>query len=130
MMCLDSDCIIDFLKGKNDAINIIEKYKNEVITTEVSVFEIFFGIYLKKEIDENELITANNFFSSIEVFPFDGKCGHIAANILASLFKKGKSIEQNDCFIAAIMKKNKCDKIITKNEKHFSRIEGIKVINY
>jgi len=133
MICLDSDCIIDFLKGKEDAIKVVKKYKDELVTTEINVFEIFFGIYIKKEVDEKEIIAATNFFSSFnsdEVFSFDAKCGYIGAEILADLFKKGKAIEQNDCFIAAIMKKNRCDRIITRNEKHFSRIDGIKVVGY
>lgn len=130
MICIDSDCIIDFLKGKENAIKTIEKYKYELMTTEISVFEIFFGVYIQKEINENEIMTAENFFNSIDVFSFNKECGNISAKILTNLIKNGKTIEQNDCFIAAIMKKNRCDKIITRNEKHFSRIEGIKVIGY
>ena len=133
MICLDSDCIIDFLKGKEDAVKAVEKYKDELVTTEINVFEIFFGIYAKKEIDENEIITATDFFSSFksgEVFSFDEKCGHISAKILADLFKKGNIIEQNDCFILGMMRKNGCNKILTRNEKHFSRIDGINVVSY
>ena len=54
MICLDSDCIIDFLKGKKEAINVINKYNEEIITTEINVFEVLFGIYLKKEVSEKQ----------------------------------------------------------------------------
>ena len=39
MICLDSDCIIDFLKGKKEAVDLVRKYKEEVITTEINRFE-------------------------------------------------------------------------------------------
>jgi len=128
MICLDSTCIIDYLKGNKKAIGIFEKYKNELTTTEINVFEIFHGIYLKQKFDEEEI--AKEFFNSIEVMPFDKTCGKIAAKIFTDLDKIGQYIEQNDCFIAAIMKKNRCEEVLTRNEKHFSRIKDIKVVSY
>lgn len=130
MICIDSDCIIDFLKGKEQAVKIIRKYQEEAVSTEISVFEIFFGVYSKKNISENEELAAKNFFNSMEVLPFNQQCGEISSKILTSLIKGGNIIDQNDCFIASIMIKNGCDKIITKNEKHFSKIKGIKIIYY
>ena len=52
MICLESDIIIDFLRGKEKAINTVNKLKDEIITTEINAFEVFYGIYLKKEINE------------------------------------------------------------------------------
>ncbi|MBS3080614.1 type II toxin-antitoxin system VapC family toxin [Candidatus Pacearchaeota archaeon] len=130
MICLDSDCIIDFLKGKKEAINVINKYNEEIITTEINVFEVLYGIYLKKEVSEKQEYIAKEFLNSIIKFSFDKKCGEISAKLLSSLTKKGEAINQNDCFIASIMIKNNCNKIITNNVKHFSRIKEIKVISY
>ncbi len=130
MICIDSDCIIDFLKGKEKAVKIIEQYKEEVMTTEISIFEILFGIYIKKDINEKEQFAAKEFFDSITVFPFDSECGEISAKILTFLIKKGMRIEQNDCFISSIMIKNGCERIITRNKEHFSRIKDIHVISY
>lgn len=126
MICLDSDCIIDFLKGKKEAINVINKYNEEIITTEINIFEVLFGIYLKKEVSEKQEHITKEFLNSIIKFPFDKKCGEISAKLLASLIKKGETINQNDCFIASIMIKNNCNKIITNNVKHFSKIKEIK----
>ncbi len=30
MICLDSDCIIDFLKGKKEIIELVEKYRKRL----------------------------------------------------------------------------------------------------
>ncbi|MEK6824321.1 MAG: type II toxin-antitoxin system VapC family toxin [Nanoarchaeota archaeon] len=131
MICLDSTVIIDFLKGREEAINIIGIYMNDgLATTELTIFEIFAGIYLKKSISENEVIKATEFFNSINVLSFDKTCGEKAARIYAFLSNSGNLIEQNDVFISAIMIKNGCEKIITRNEKHFLKIDGIKVVRY
>ncbi len=98
------------------------------MTTEINKFEVLFGIYLKKDIDEGERNTAKLFFDSLEVLAFG--CGEEAARILARLCSDGKIINQNDCFISAIMIKNGCKTILTKNKKHFERIEGLEVFSY
>lgn len=130
MISLDSDCIIDFLKGKKEAIEIVEKNKESIVTTEINVFEVFLGIYLKREISEREESSARDFFNSINILPLKKGSGKLAAKILSDLSKKGQLIGQNDCISAAIMLKNQCSQIITHNEKHFSKIKEIKVIGY
>ena len=130
MICLDSDCLIDFLKGKREAVEIIEKHKDSVLTTEINVFEVFLGIYLKKEISEKEESSARDFFNSTNILAFKKGSGKLAAKILSNLSKNGQVIGQNDCMTAAIMLKNQCNQIITRNEKHFSKIKELKVIPY
>lgn len=132
MICLDSTTIIDFLKNKKEAVAVIRDYREQdsLITTEISAFEIFAGIYLKDNINNEELNRVIEFFKSIDVLPFDELCGQEAAQIYATLSKSGKMIEEADIFISAIMKKNGCLNIITRNKEHFLRINGIKVIGY
>ena len=130
MICLDSDCIIDYLKGRKEAIEVVSNYKDEVVTTEITVFEVFYGIHTKKDFNEKEEIIAKEFFDSIPVFPFDKGCGERSAKIFASLIKRGKLIEQNDIFIASVILNNGLSEIITRNKKHFSKIKGLKVIGY
>jgi len=129
MICIDSDFIIDFLKGKQNAVETMRKYKDSIVTTEISKFEVLFGIYVKNDnIDEER--SAQSFFDSIDILSFDNGCGKEAARILVSLNKEGNIIEQNDCFIAAIIKIHGCHKIITGNVKHFKRIKGLNVESY
>jgi len=130
MICLDSTCIIDFLKGKKEAISIVEEYKEEIMTTEINAFEVFFGIHQKQTISLKEVNSAEEFFNSIEILPFDAECGKSASKILTSLIKAGKMIDQNDALIASILEKNGIKSIITKNIKHFSNIFGLNIISY
>jgi tRNA(fMet)-specific endonuclease VapC len=129
MICLDSDAIIDYLNGKKDAIDAVEKYSDELVTTEINVFEVFYGIYAKKDYKDEESI-ASNFFNSVNVLGCNKGSGKLGAEILALLNRKGMTIEQNDCLIASIILKNGFNRILTKNKKHFDRIENMKVVEY
>ena len=128
MICIDSDCIIDFLKGKKEVIDMIKNYDGELVTTEINKFEVLFGIYLKDKLNEAEENVVLSFFESIDILSFGKSYGKTAAKILTSLRKRGVTIDQNDCFTASIMIKNGCRDIITRNKKHFSSIKGINVI--
>lgn len=128
MICIDTDCIIDFLKEKEEAVSLFNRYKDEIVTTEINVFEVFIGIYTKGDYFDKEE-SALKFFNSLDILKIHG-WGKKSAEILANLIKGGNIIEQNDCFIAVIMLVNGCNKIITRNKKHYSRINGIEVLSY
>jgi len=130
MIGLDSDCIIDFLRAKQNAIDIISANKGLIITTEINKFEVLFGIYKRKDMCEEEKILADKLFSNITVLPFDEGCAKIAAQQLGNLSKEGNIIDSHDMFVGAILLKNECPKIITRNIKDYSRIDGIEVISY
>ena len=129
MICADSNFIIDFLKNKDGAVSIFHRYKEDIATTEINIFEVFSGIYsLKKDITQEDSI-ADSFFDSIPILN-SNHFGKLSAKHFIDLIKRGKEIGQNDCFIAAIMFENGCNQIITKDKEHFERIKGIKIISY
>ena len=130
MICLDSDCIIDFLKGEPEAVQAVESHRDTVITTEINLFEVMFGIYLKKHARSEEVQAAKQLFESLNVLPFGHGCGELAAKLLALLARRGKMVGQNDALIAATILKNGCHEILTRNVKHYSRIDGIRVVTY
>lgn len=130
MIFIDSDCIIDFLRGDEKAVNIVADNLGEIVTSELNSFEVFFGIFNKRDIPKNELLSAEKFFETVNVLGFDSQCGKISAKILCDLKRRGVEINQNDCLIASVMFKNGIDKIITQNNKHFSKIKGLKVLGY
>ena len=130
MILIDSDCIVDFLRGDEKAIKILGKNVGSIVTSELNSFEVFFGIFIHKNIPKDELFSAERFFESIKILSFDYQCGKIAAKMLSELRNKGEEINQNDCLIASVMIKNGITKIITRNKKHFGKIKDLKVIGY
>lgn len=130
MICLDSDCIIDFLKGKPEAVQAVESHRDSVITTEINVFEVLFGIHFKKHAGPEEAQAAKQLFESLDVLPFGQGCGELAAKSLALLSRRGSMVGQNDALIAATILTNGCREILTRNVKHYSRIDGVRVVTY
>ncbi|MFX1525581.1 MAG: type II toxin-antitoxin system VapC family toxin, partial [Promethearchaeota archaeon] len=70
------------------------------------------------------------FISSMEIFPLGYKEAIKAAEIYESLEANGQLIDDNDILTIGIMVSNGISKIITKNVKHFEKIEQIEIINY
>ncbi len=70
------------------------------------------------------------FISSMEIYPLGYKEAEKAAEIYDLLESQGHRLDDNDILIAGIMLTNGIQEIITKNIKHFERIEGIEIIEY
>lgn len=130
MICIDSDCIIDFLKDNSKAAAIVEKYNWQLLTTAINIHEVLLGEYIKEHPNKRREASAQKLFASVEILPLTSSASMKAARILADLMKAGKTVQQTDVFIAAIMLENGCNTIITRNAKHYSLIKGIKVISY
>ncbi len=129
MKCLDSDILIDFLRGKTEALKKMKDLENESFsTTTINVFELLYGAKIsqqaKKNVEEVKKLVKN-----FNIFPFDLVASEEASSILQQLKDKGESIEIRDVFIAGICKSKGID-LVTKNVRHFDKISGLKLDNY
>ena len=133
MKCIDTTFMIDLLRGNTNAIKkaIDLELEDKVITTEVSVFEIYYGIFHRKGKNIKVYIKKlNKFLDKLEVFPLDRKSSIKAAKIASELTKRGLEIGSHDCMIAGITLSNGCKTIITDNVEHFKRIKELEVETY
>lgn len=133
MKCIDTTFIIDLLRGNKNAIKkaIDLELEDKVITTEVCVYEIYYGIFYRKGKNIKDYIKKlNKFLDKLEVLPLDRKSSIMAAKIASELTKKGLEIGSHDCMIAAIALTNGCNIIITDNIEHFKRIKELKTETY
>jgi tRNA(fMet)-specific endonuclease VapC len=127
---LDTDIIIYWL---NDAIpNIRNKINSiandEIYISSITVAELYFGAYYSSQVIKNiELL--NEFTSELNILNLDTECGKIFGKIKADLKKEGKIINDSDLFIASIAISNKM-RLVTNNDKHFKRIEDLKIENW
>lgn len=129
MICLDSSFLIDILNGKKEALKKLEEIKEEdTFTTSISEFEILTGAYNKNYSNE-KIKKIVSLFNGISVHSFDSNASLRASIICSDLVKKGMEIEDKDCMIAGTALSNNCKTIIT-NDKHFKRINELKVISY
>ena len=129
-ICLDSDVLIDFLKKPSGEAHVVMKkgYEKEVTvcTTSVNAFEIWLGANLATK-NANIIQDTKEFLDQLEVLDFDYESSFEAGHVLAELRKKGTPIEIRDLFVGCICKVGGIP-LITRNLRHYKRIDGLEVI--
>jgi len=127
---IDTDIIIYWLKNKcqsiNDKFMAIEEHR--LFISSITVAELYYGAYNSSKVKENgELV--KELRSEINVVDFDSQAGEHFGKIKANLKARGEIINDSDLFIASIAI-SKGYTLVTNNEKHFARIEGLKIENW
>ena len=130
MKGLDTTFLIHLLRKDRDAIlKALELDKEPIVyTTEANVYEVISGIRginKKRAIQDVETLV-----SRLVVLPLDRKASIKAGLISSDLMAKGKMIDDIDCLVAGILLSNGCDTVLTRNIKHFERIQEIKTETY
>jgi len=132
MVCLDTNFIIDIIKGKIN-IETLDEFKGYPISiTTPSIVEIIRGLYLKstsQNVKHNEEENIENMLNSLNVLPLNKESAILTGKIQAQLINKGEDIGITDIMIASICIKNN-ETLVTRNEKHFERIKELKIQTY
>ena len=52
---LDTTVLVDFIRNKESAVSFVRNLseKCEICTTDINVFELYYGAYLSKQVDKN-----------------------------------------------------------------------------
>ena len=130
-MIADTSFLIDIMKYDKDAIKKaeeIEKKGNTIAVTSISIFELFIGVSLsiKQDQERNKI---NRILNGLSIISFDEDSAREAGKIYAQKRKNGSLIEPEDSMIAGICSRRN-EILITRNIKHFSDIEGLRVESY
>ena len=127
MKCLDTDLLIAALRGVQEARNKISELDREGrhATTSINAFELFYGAFRSEEKRKN-LESARRLLERLEVLPFDLGSSERAGEALARLASRGETIDYRDAMIAAIAGANGLT-LVTRNERRFGRIHGVKL---
>jgi len=135
MILLDTDVCVDYLNGNEMLKKIVLDEEDFVYITAITIYEINIGLERTKrkisKVRYNQLYKSwIEFITGMEILSLGVKEAEKAAEIYDYLESIGQRINDNDILIAGIMLTNGIKKIITKNVKHFERIDGIEVIIY
>ena len=132
LYCLDTNAVSDFLGKKynveSNMKNALKDSKNGIAICPIVHYEILRGLKLLPS--KNKLAEFMKMYNSdiLKKLPFNYAAAEKAAEIYYDLHR-GKQIEDNDIYIAAVAIVNNCT-LITANDKHFGRIENLKVENW
>lgn len=123
MICIDTDIIIDHLKGKGPGVEVFAKIVTDAtpLTTYINKFELLCGARDKREIQIIE-----DCLCGFTILPFDEQGSHEAANIYRELKKKGEPIGIRDIMIAGIAI-SKHIPLATKNTREFEKVKKLKI---
>lgn len=126
MKILDTDLLVAILRGKNEALDFLDGFSDaEAATTSVNSFELFKGAFKSPEPQKNVGKTTE-LLSALRILSFDDEAAKIAGEIYSELEKKGKQVKVRDCLIASIAL-SKDATLVTRNIKHFSKINGLNI---
>ncbi len=121
---LDSDILIDFLRGDKETVEIIRTLEEEyeLATTSINLFELYYGAY--KTGKSKNIRAVDELASRLEVSAVTGKSAKISGNIIAELESDGKVIDFRDALIAAVVIESGClrsGKYAEPSVKNFSQ---------
>jgi predicted nucleic acid-binding protein len=118
-MLVDTDVLIDFLRGYNKAISFIEKFSSQIILSPIVVAELYAGVK-----GTDELAVLDNFIAQFRVVPITSKIAK-AGGLYKRDFNKSHGVGLADTILAATAENEKAE-LKTLNVKHYPMISGLK----
>lgn len=119
-LLLDSDVLIDYLRGQADAVAYLEARTEPLLISAISVAELFAGVR-----DGRERTALETFLSAFEIVALDAEVA-----VLGGLYRRdyGKSHNTGlaDALIAATAFQHQA-RLVTLNRKHFPMIPDLLV---
>lgn len=127
---VDTDILSEFLRGTEIAVQNVNEYLQSydaINFTIITYYEILNGLLYKDA--RKQLSKFTEFANLNRILPLTLSATRQAAEIYATLRKKGQPIGHTDCLIAGIALSNNLQ-LITNNEDHFKRVKGLKINNW
>lgn len=123
---LDTSVIIDYLRGKDEVVEIIDNLEGEVSSSFVCLAELFEGVAREKNPEKTSEKIIGFFGTFSKTYGLDEKIARKFGETRKELKDKGTVIEDMDILIAATCLANDLV-LLTKNEKHFARVKGLRI---
>jgi tRNA(fMet)-specific endonuclease VapC len=122
---LDTDTINFLYRGTEKVVStFVRKRPSSIVISAISVAELRLGASRKGSKKINQWLDV--FFESVTVLPFDQAAAEVFGQTANKLLLAGTPIGQNDTMIASqALAKNLI--VVTHNQKHFSKIAGLKI---
>jgi tRNA(fMet)-specific endonuclease VapC len=123
LIVADSDVLIDFLAGREPAASrvAVELESRTFGTTVVTRFEMLAGAR-----DATAEGILRRLLDPLTTLPLDRAAADRAASVRRALEQRGSGIGMADSLIAGIVLVHD-GMLLTRNRKHFDRVEGLKL---
>lgn len=123
MMIVDSDMLIDFLRGRDPGHGRIqiELQTGALATTSINAFELASGARTTKEQAKVKIL-----LEALTILAVDAKAADRAAGVRRTLEADGKGIGMADYLIAGVCLAHE-GTLLTRNLEHFRRVPELRV---
>lgn len=118
-LLVDTDVLIDFLRGNDKAISLIDEFSPRIILSPIVIAELYAGVK-----GANELTVLDNFVSLFRIVSIDSKIAR-AGGLYKRDFGKSHGVGLADAILAATAEKENAE-LMTLNVKHYPMIKGLK----
>lgn len=130
-MIQDTSFIVDLLRGDSNAkqlLDIIEKEARPQKVSSMTVLELYEGV-ARSQTPETKREQILRILETKHIVSADHAVMRKAGRLSGELINGGERVEREDCIIAATALLND-EPDITRNTKHFGRIDGLEVRSY
>ena len=125
-IALDTNAYVAFLKGNKQIITYVQE-ADEIIMPFVVIGELYYGFFRGSKASENTKILDDFLRSSrVKIQDSTSETSLIFGEIAAELADKGKPMQQNDLWIAALCKERSYPLLTL--DKGFENIIGLKLL--
>lgn len=123
---VDTSVIIDYLRGKDVAVELLNDTEGELLSSYVCLAEIYEGVYRVKNSEEMAAVVTKFFSSLSGMYGLDANIAKKFGAIRAELKRQGSIIEDLDLLLVATCLVYDLT-LITFNKKHFARIDNLRI---
>jgi tRNA(fMet)-specific endonuclease VapC len=129
MYLLDTNTVIYILKGDPVAEENLRKHIHDPINIgAITLMELYYGAYKSQKVTSN-LAKIRNLENVMEIIPVGEEIAEIFGREKVRLEKEGTPLDDFDLVIGCCALAHNLT-LVTNNEKHFKRIEGLQVTNW
>jgi len=129
MYLLDTDTIIYSLKGNQRVICNLDKHQHDPLKISViTLMELYYGAYKSQKTSPN-LAKVRRIENAFDTLPVDCFIAETFGMIKSNLESQGTPLDDFDLVLAATALTHNLI-LVTNNEKHFQRVDGLTVENW
>jgi len=116
---VDTDIMVDFLRGKPEAMELIQKFSDRIILSSIVSAELYAGVK-----GPHELSLLDNLISLFRIVPVSPGIAR-SGGLYKNEFGKSHGVGLADAMIAATCLAENAE-LLTLNTKHYPMIKGLK----
>jgi tRNA(fMet)-specific endonuclease VapC len=127
--CLDTNIAVDFFRNDSCIVQRMQELEEQnvrFVITPITLSELWRGAYLAPR-SEAPIKLVEDLLQRVELLGFTGEACKVYGERFAELKKKGKQTQDFDLMIASISIAHNMV-LVTRNEKDFKNIKGLKYV--